>query len=515
MKNLSSVFFNILLWISIVSVYAETPEQTINKQSTNSVTIFYEEEGKTRAISHPLDSVSSITFEEINPSSNGDMLPDNIVCTLKSGKEKKLALEKYKNIDFSPNIPEIRIVTEPYIYDVKDKVDWHNAKIIFRDYSGKYPNLDSTEFQLRGRGNTTLNYDKKPYRLKFAKKTSIAGLKKAKNYCLIANFVDKTLLHNVVAFKLAQMLNMPYTNNIIPCNVWLNERYCGSYFLTEKIGTNSTSVDIDEQTGILWELDTYFDEDYKFKSPVNNLPVMVKDPDLNDIALELTEILEGGDTETIANHPLLSRLNLENKTSVTGNDIFEFWKNDFNSLEQAVEQGNLSEVINMEDLVNYILVYHVLLNRELQYPKSNYIYKATPDDKFHFGPVWDFDWSGPLYGPANYRLFGKQYTGEFFYQKIIRNPEFLEEFGKKWEYFYQNLFQDLLDYIDEYAQTIRISAYQNGELYTSEKTNIELEYGSSETFDENIKEFKNWLSTRVKLINSFKSSTYLFYFRNE
>ena len=50
--------------------------------------------------------------------------------------------------------------------------------------------------------------------------------------------------------------------------------------LTEAIGIRSNSVDIDEDNSILFEIDKNYDEEWKFMSPLYNLPVMVKDPDM-------------------------------------------------------------------------------------------------------------------------------------------------------------------------------------------------------------------------------------------
>lgn len=53
--------------------------------------------------------------------------------------------------------------------------------------------------KVKGRGNTTWGWPKKPMRLKFDKKTSICGFKKAKNYVLLANFLDNSLIRTSVA----------------------------------------------------------------------------------------------------------------------------------------------------------------------------------------------------------------------------------------------------------------------------------------------------------------------------
>jgi hypothetical protein len=48
--------------------------------------------------------------------------------------------------------------------------------------------------EIRGRGNTTWNHPKKPYRIRFAEKTALFGLEKAKNWVLLANYQDPRCL---------------------------------------------------------------------------------------------------------------------------------------------------------------------------------------------------------------------------------------------------------------------------------------------------------------------------------
>ena len=55
---------------------------------------------------------------------------------------------------------------------------------------------------IRGRGNTTWNAVKKPYKLKFQKKADLFGMGESKNYELIANAFDPTLLKNRITYWL-------------------------------------------------------------------------------------------------------------------------------------------------------------------------------------------------------------------------------------------------------------------------------------------------------------------------
>ncbi|HEY0892896.1 MAG TPA: CotH kinase family protein, partial [Cellvibrio sp.] len=65
--------------------------------------------------------------------------------------------------------------------------------------------------EIRGRGNSTWSWNKKPYRLKLANSTEMLGMPASKHWVLLANYADKTLMRNDVAFMLSRHLGMEYT----------------------------------------------------------------------------------------------------------------------------------------------------------------------------------------------------------------------------------------------------------------------------------------------------------------
>lgn len=79
--------------------------------------------------------------------------------------------------------------------------------------------------QIRGRGNSTWEMPKKPYRLKLDKKSVILGLGEERDWILLANYIDPTLMLNAVAFKIGQLLELPFTNHAIPVDLYLNGEY--------------------------------------------------------------------------------------------------------------------------------------------------------------------------------------------------------------------------------------------------------------------------------------------------
>lgn len=101
---------------------------------------------------------------------------------------------------------------------------------------------------IRGRGNASWEIPKKPYKLKFDKKTSLLNLPKSKHYALLHHnqgFVD--YLTSMSAMEMMRRLTGKWAPHILPVEVVLNGRYDGLYFLAETIKIDSNRLDIFEQ----------------------------------------------------------------------------------------------------------------------------------------------------------------------------------------------------------------------------------------------------------------------------
>lgn len=364
------------------------------------------------------------------------------------------------------NIPELRITTDTPVNEPPDKENYLTGTYTLTGF-GVYDDAEG-DIQIRGRGNSTWGYPKKPYRLHFDKKTSLCGLKKAKNFVLLANYLDPALMRNAVAMKVAQMVGTPYANHMVPVNVWLNDRYKGSYMLTEKVGINSSSVDIDEQHSVMFEFDSYFDEPQRFYSSVYQLPVMHKDPDMTD-------------------------------------EQFEQWMYDFLEFEQLVAQDRLAEGADLESAVACMMTFAITGNQELQHPKSYYVFKTSAegggDGLYHFGPVWDFDW---CYGYNPY----SQYTlnsprtpllnvnsweaGNRFNLAVCQNPDFLALYAQRWQEFLDaGGPEEVLAFFDRYSRLIEPTAARDG-----------VAYPQSQHHDQRAATLRTWLSGRFDYLRT-------------
>ena len=118
----------------------------------------------------------------------------------------------------APYTPVVRIDTEA---PVTDKEHWI-AGTLRIDGGNRFEDLAQIAVSVRGRGNSTWEWEKKPYALKFDKKQEVLGMPKHKRWCLIANYMDRTHLRNRIAYHLGAHSNLDYTPRNEFVEVYMN-----------------------------------------------------------------------------------------------------------------------------------------------------------------------------------------------------------------------------------------------------------------------------------------------------
>ena len=294
------------------------------------------------------------------------------------------------------------------------------------------------DVQMKGRGNSTWSYSKKPYAIKLDKKAEVLGMKKHKRWCLLANYLDHTCLRNAVAFEIARRLpGLDWTPSGRFVELVMNGEFQGNYFLCEQIKVDANRVDIAEISpkdvageavtgGYLFELDTYYDELFKFHTSYRYLPVQFKDPD-EDIAAEQ----------------------------------FEYVRDYFNRIEAILyggASGNVFDYIDMDSFIDWFLVNTLTGNREPKHPKSSYMNKDR-GGKLKAGPVWDYDWETFL--PNGEGLIN---ATDMWYDALFRNAAFVARLKERWNT-YKGDIEDVGRFIDESAELVRESAQYNAGMW--------------------------------------------------
>ena len=358
-----------------------------------------EAEGQLYIGDHILDQGSTIDFSK-----------REIKCKLVGEKNVEVEYSLILNCPQTSGLPVVSISTEDGI-DISTQSkskDYVKCDIELKDKNHPKYNFN-VKGGVRGRGNSTWGLPKKPMRIKLDEKRSVLGLPKEKSWVLLANYLDPTYLMNSVAFELAKRMNLEFTNTDYHVELFYNGKYWGNYQLTEQVQVKSNRIVVDKKEGYLVELDSYFDDEFKFRTTEYQLPVMVKYPEVKSDA-EMNFIRK--DFEVLENIML---------------------SEDFSTTD-------LSPYVDIEALAKYMMVFEMTGNTELEHPKSVKLYKKDKDSPMSFGPVWDFDWAygkQPQKGkftyfenPQNLILVrGNNSTlGYRFFTRFFENKEFLRTY---------------------------------------------------------------------------------------
>lgn len=310
---------------------------------------------------------------------------------------------------------------------------------------------------IRGRGNSTWGYPKKPYAIKLDKKSKILGMPKHKRWVLLANWKDRTLIRNAAAFWVSSHTGMPYTVRGEFVEVELNGEHQGNYYLCEQIKIDENRVNITEMDpmetdpekitgGYLMEVDTYFDEVNKFKSPRFSLPYMFNTPDEESLSKE----------------------------------AFNYMKNYVSELEDILkDEGRVKNheyeaYLDVDSAIDYMFILELCDNHDFYNEWHNgthscYMYKDR-GGKLCYGPVWDFDYRTfiPL-DEISLRIQSKWIgaTRTLYYPALYKDPQFRQRMLERWDSQKEALRQ-LPAFIDETADRIRLSEAANHKLWPIE-----------------------------------------------
>ena len=110
------------------------------------------------------------------------------------------------------------------------------------------------------------------------------------------------------------------------------------------------------------------------------------------------------------------------------------------------------------------------------------------------GPIWDFDWAFGFEGgrkhfvnPNRNLFWTTQNLGTVFFTKISQDPAIQSLFQTEWSKFKANKYPILVEYIKEYAETIRESHAKDQEVWGR----------SSGSIDKYRDQMLDWLDKRV------------------
>lgn len=252
-------------------------------------------------------------------------------------------------------------------------------------------NLEQAACGFRLRGNTTQTFPKKPFAIKLAKKANLLDIMpdggKHKRWCLLANYIDRSLMRNAVTNVLANLtINAWENTGAEPGLIWnpsgknvelvIDGVHVGNYYLTEQIKIDGGRLDITDcyedvvddgnanptlaDCGYLLEFDDAFDESANGQFVTKRyLPVMFKDYTPQDIRDQIRTKIDNIET------------NLKKNTEAGFDAAFAD--------------------LDINSVIDWWFIHELAMNDEFKHPKSVYMY-IDGAGKLSAGPVWDFDY---------------------------------------------------------------------------------------------------------------------------
>ncbi|MBR4868949.1 MAG: CotH kinase family protein [Clostridia bacterium] len=379
-----------------------------------------------------------------------------------------------------------------------------NLPATFSMRAESYDDITDAAISIKGRGNSTWQLPKKPYQIKFEKKTDLLGMGASKKWILLANYWDKTLMRNAITYELANKMNNIFSVQCKHVDVYLNGQYQGNYLLCEKIEFGGSRIDDDTDDGaVLMELEQL----YRHQADGcdccvitdSGVHVTLKEPEPDDDFT--TEQMEAAKSATV------TRLNEIEAAIAAGYDAY-------------------SKEIDVQSFLDWYIQNELAKNYDAAFVTSSYCYLSN-DGQLHMGPVWDVDVcfgnqdvtypdiSVETDNGLNY--YNYRADKGAWYMKLFEDETFVQMLKARWKEIKELGYLDqMLTRIDELqyelcdSQFLETQRWPDAMMVTSVR-NQGRECGGIPyfTFDDEVDYFKYWLTRRIDWLDSQWNDDYV------
>ena len=458
----------------------------------------------------------------------------DVTLTVRNGQYGKNYTLKARNT----GLPVVRITTENFtLSDIESKRkykssgdNWIDERVwrptdqeLLDKTAGASVRIETSDgnvdcevaTQIKGRGNASWNYNKKPYALKLGKKTSVLGMKKHKRWVLLANWKDRTLLRNDATFWLSQQVSdiikspsFPYSVHGQFVELEFNGQYRGNYYLCEQIKIDDNRLKLteiqDDEVGTsdpylvtgpyIMEIDNNYDEQYKFKSGFysGGLKYMFHEPDEN-----LSEAAQNYMKDYIQSMEALIKKIPEG--------IYGYRR--FLDMDSAIWFMFINELTGNGDFFN---TDNSSTTSTYYGPHSTFLYKDRDKvdgtlSKLFMGPVWDFDYL-TFYDKSGRTSRSNMWVGvnqsNYYYYYLTQDPQFRSRAYELWSVYKSIIESAMLTYIENMKDYISLSEPFNTDLWGWSGTDQDQNGDNRELFVNAVAKMKAAFTTKLNFMDS-------------
>ena len=362
-------------------------------------------------------------------------------------------------------LPIIYLTTDEPVVSKEDYVEG-----TFRLEGGRnYDSIDEMEMKIRGRGNSTwFLHPKKPYQMKLDSKRELFGMLEDKKWLFLAEYSDKSLLRNHLAFELGKRTSLRWTPSGHFAEVFVNGSHDGFYHITEKVEDGSNRVDIGD-TGFLLEIDQ---------------------PD----RLDPDDVFFRTDTYLI---------NIKEPGLDYSDDQFSQVRDHLNEFETVLFSDNFDDPVSgfrayadEDSFIDWFLVNEIAKNVDAQWYSSIFLH-WIPGEKIHMGPIWDFDlgFGNVDYADATYPE-GWWVRWNTWIARMLEDPAFASKVKDRYAQLDEQR-PEVKEQIYEWAEQLRLSQAENYSIWQTLGTYVWPNPVFYDTHEEEVEHLVDWLDTRM------------------
>jgi hypothetical protein len=296
---------------------------------------------------------------------------------------------------------------------IVSKETYVNATITI---TGDYP-LAARSTQIRGRGNSTWEAAKKPYRINLTSAASLVpGIAADRAWVLLANFFDPERLRSATAFEIAhRVTGLPWVPSFRNVEVILNGDRIGLYQLGEhaKIATARINIGSAGTSGLA------LTGGYTLAFDANDPTAFVTSHDALNATMDDPDGANATQLAYIEGHL----------------DAFETALYGANWLHPTL---GYARYVDLDSFAAWYLVEELTGNEDSDFFKSCRFYKARDPDastlgKLFMGPVWDFDLSlGNLFSGERDPEGIYVRPGAAWFVRMFDDPTFAALIATRW-----------------------------------------------------------------------------------
>ena len=370
-----------------------------------------------------------------------------------------------------------------------------NAVITVKDNGTDKDTKHLKEFtdkvKIKVRGNSTANptNGKKAYRLKFDKKLGatkhdMLGLGySARNWTLLANVFDHSMIRNALSYHLEKEVGMDFCPGYKFADVVINGNYRGTYQICDHVEIDKNRVNVNEDTGWMLEFQGRGDMlDKPLCFSKDGILMNIKNPEPAD------EKDEAQVAAVIA--PIQDWFTGTWKSKWTGSNVFD-------------TQTGWRSVNDEESLIKFWIITE--LTGDYDGWMTVKAYKEADEDKLHYGPVWDKDLAYGNYSGEKLDVFisntenSSSLTG-YLKEYLFKDPRFMAKAKARLK---KLLGGGLVDRLCAKVDELGAIVAQTEELSNTKfprSTKVGEEITNYATYAEALEQLKTYLKARFKTV---------------